>query len=1088
MHRDMPATTPVDFDPFADTHNAYSLPLTEPLREMWTAAQMGDEASCSYNQSFVLTLRGALSVESMESALRQTIERHDALRLSIDQDGERQHIAGTVSVALPVIDLSHLPQEAQRKEIDKMLHAEAAKPFDLAVAPLLRAKLVRESEQSHRLIVTIHHIVCDGWASAVVLSDLARLYAADRYGLSAQLPAAASYREYVTRETARSADPASRADEDYWVRQFTDSIPVLDLPADRRRPPTKTYNGALQVLQLDESLCRAVKATGARYGCTLFVTLLAAFEALLTRLSGQDDFVLGIPMAGQNLLENGQLVGHCVNMIPLRCKVQEDSSFADHLRRVRGTFLEAQVHQQLTFGSLLRRLNVPRDPGRTPLVAVTFNIDRIGAPFDFGALELAGVETAAKRYVNFEFAINIVDNGRDLVVECEYNTDLYERATVARWLNHYKVLLGSAAANPEQRMDEAPLLTEQERDKLVFGWNATDVPLPGDTLLHELFESQADRTPDATAVLMDDQRLTYRELDARANRLAHWLQKNGIAPDSAVPICVERSIDMVIGFLGILKAGGAYVPIDPDLPAQRIDYMLEEINSPVLLTQHPVAARCSFNAARLVHLDSDWSAISKEPDTRPAKRALSENIAYVIYTSGSTGRPKGVLVPHAAICNHMHWMQRAFPLGPADAVLQKTASAFDASVWEFFAPLMAGARLVMARPGGHADPGYLAAAILDHGVTRLQLVPSQLRVMLEEPAFWRCAPPLKDVFCGGEPLTKELCVEFYRRLPHATLHNLYGPTEAAIDTTAWTCPRTDMPDAIPIGRPIDNARLYIVNRRMQIAPVGVAGEILIGGAGLARGYFGRPDLTAEKFLPDPFRPAEGARVYRTGDVARYLADGSIDYLGRNDQQVKIRGYRIELGEIEACLLQHPDMRHAAVIAREERTGDKRLVAYFVSENQSSDFADQLRSWLRTTMPEYMVPAHFIRLAKLPLTHTGKLDRKALPPPDVIPNATRPAPVAPRSAPEELVAGVFRDVLARKDIGVFDNFFDLGGDSLMAARLMARLRAASGLDLPLRNLFERPTVAQLAEAVDALSWVSVSNTPARHAGDREQIEL
>ena len=1089
MHNDTPLTTPVDFDPFADPPVSGALPLTEPQKEIWAAAQMGDDASRAYNLCHALVLRGPLSHESMQNALQQVIDRHGAFRAGIDANGDRQVISPGIVVALPLTDLSNLAPPERATEIGRIVDQEAMQPFDLGCAPLLRARLLREAEDLHRLVITKHHIVCDGWSWAVLLKDLGRCYAADRQGLRAQLPAAASYVDYVSRITTHDGKSAACADEDYWGRQYADSVPVLDLPLDRPRPASKTYRGARKELRLEESLCRAIKAAGARHGCTLFVTLLAGLEALISRLTSQDDFVLGIPMAGQALLDNVHLVGHCVNMIPLRCRLDPAAGFVEHLKNVRQRLLEAQSHQQLTFGRLVRRLNVPRDPARTPLVSATFNMDRIASPFDFGELALEAVENAPRHFVNFEFSINVLDNGRDLVVICEHNPDLHTPATIERWLGHYRILLESVAANPEQRIDELPLLTDAERHRLVFEWNETQAPCPAGTLLHELFEAQAARTPDAIAVLAGDQRLSYRDLEAHANQLARWLQENGVEPDTPVPICMERSLEMMIGLLGILKAGGAYVPVDPDLPAQRIGYMLEEMQSPLALTQQHLVSRLPSNRARVICLDSDWTAIAREPATAALKRATADNIAYMIYTSGSTGRPKGVMIPHAAICNHMYWMQRAYPLGPADAVLQKTGFGFDASVWEFFAPLMAGARVLMARPGGHLDPAYLAEAILAHGATRLQLVPSQLRLLLEEPAFWCCAPPLEHVFCGGEPLTRELCEAFYRRLPHATLHNLYGPTEAAIDTTAWTCPRTAVPQAVPIGRPIDNVRIYIVNPRMQLAPIGAPGELLIGGAGLARGYLNRPELTAEKFVPGPFCREPGARLYRTGDRARYLPDGNIEYLGRMDAQVKIRGYRIEPEEIEAGILQHPAVRQVAVIAREDVPGEKRLVAYLVAENQkTADLVDRLRSRLRTTMPEYMVPAHFIQLESLPLTHNGKLDRKALPPPGATESTPSLARVAPRTPPEELVARMFRDVLARNDIGVFDNFFDLGGDSLMAARLMARLRAASGMDLPLRNLFERPTVARLAEAIDALSWLAKSGTRAGGGAERERIEL
>jgi amino acid adenylation domain-containing protein len=514
------------------------------------------------------------------------------------------------------------------------------------------------------------------------------------------------------------------------------------------------------------------------------------------------------------------------------------------------------------------------------------------------------------------------------------------------------------------------------------------------------------------------------------------------------------------------------------------------VRSPVILTQRRLRGQLPADVGRVVDLDAGWHAIATTSEDPVSSAASASNIAYVIYTSGSTGQPKGVMIPHSGICNLMLWMQRKYRLGEADVLLQKTPFGFDASVWEFFAPLIAGANLVMARPGGHLDPAYLAATITAYRVSILKIVPSQLRMLLEEPAFWRCAPPLMHVYSGGEPLTAELCDAFCARLPQVALHNLYGPTETSIDATTWDCARDGIPPVIPIGKPIGNTRVYIVGSRNQLCPIGVPGELLVGGIGVARGYLNRPDLTAEKFISDPFCSEPGARVYRTGDLARYLADGNIEYLGRIDNQVKLRGYRIELGEIEAGILQHPAVHQTAVIAREDTPGEKQLVAYLVAENQTADLVDQLRSHIRTTMPAYMVPSHFVMLDQLPLNHNGKLDRRALPPPGTQERADRVL-VAPRTPPEELVTKMFRHVLARNDVGVFDNFFDLGGDSIMAARLMARLRAASGMDLPLRNLFERPTVAQLAEALDALSWLSKSQAPAGRAsrtGIREQIEL
>ena len=1088
MSNEAPVTIAVDFDPFAEEVDGYTLPLTEPLREMWAAAQMGEQASCSYNQTFVLTLRGRLSVESMESALRQVIEHHDSLRVSIDNEGEQQRIAATVPVTLPVVDLTGLSENAQREEVRKILQAEAVEPFDLAAAPLLRARLVRESVDVHRLILTVHHIVCDGWSSSVLLGDLARIYAADRHGLPAQLPPTFPYREYVAREAARDSNPQAREDEEYWVGQFADGIPVLDLPLDRRRPALKTYSGALQTLKIDESLYRAVKTTGARHGCTPFVTLLAAFQGLIMRLSGQDDFILGIPMAGQGQLENPRLVGHCVNLIPLRCRLQPSASFADHLGQVRSAFLEAQSHQQLTFGSLLQRLSIPRDPGRTPLVAVTFNIDRTGAPFDFGELTLTGVETAPKRYVNFEFSINVVDDGRELVVECEYNTDLYDRATIERWLMHFKVLLASVAANPNTPLTSLELLTDDERQQLISRWNRYE-QYDCAACLHQRFERQAASTPDAIAITCDGHSLTYAELNRRANRIAHHLRALGVAPNELVGLRMERSIELVVAILGILKSGAGYLPLDPAYPQARVAYMLEDSGVSVVLAEKSLAPDLASSPVEIVLLDEPIAA----PETDPPCVSRTDHLAYVIYTSGSTGRPKGVQITHYNVTRLFDATDAWFHFDRHDVWTLFHSYAFDFSVWELWGALLYGGRVVVVPYWVSRSPEAFRDLLVNERVSVLNQTPAAFGQLINaDLSSPKADYALRYVIFGGEALELQALRPWFERYgdEQPLLVNMYGITETTVHVTYRPIRLADLDSGhgSVIGTPIPDLQLYLLDSCGKPVPVGIPGEIHVGGAGVARGYLNRGELTAQRFIDDPFSGRAGAKLYRTGDLARRLEDGDIEYIGRIDHQVKIRGFRVELGEIEAALLQQPTVQHVAVIAREDKPGDKRLVAYFVNNNEDPDFVDQLRASLRATMPDYMVPAHFIRLSRLPLTHNGKLDRKALPPPDLIPNATRPTPVAPRTPPEELVARLFGEVLNRKDIGVYDDFFDLGGDSLKAARLMARLRAASGVDLPLRNLFERPTVAQMAEALAALSWAAASAEPARGAGKREQLEL
>ena len=1075
---------PVDFDPFADAAVADVLPLTEPQREMWAAVQMGDEASCAYNQCYSLTLRGPLSVESMQSALRQVMDRHDALRISIGVNGEQQEISASSQIALPVIDLAHQSPQSRAAEIARILQVEGAQPFDLAVGPLLRATLVREAADLHRLIVTVHHIVCDGWSSAVLFNDLGRIYAADRHGLRAQSLAASPYRDYVARDAARADDGEARADEDYWAQQYADSIPVLELPLERPRPGIKTYNGGCQKLRLDESLCSALKKAGARHGCTLFVTLLAGFETLISRLSGQEDFVVGVPMAGQALLDNGHLVGHCVNMIPLRCRIEPAARFVDHLRNVRHTFLEAQAHQQLTFGSLVRRLNVPRDPSRTPLVCATFNIDKLGAPFDFGDLALESVESPLKRFVNFEISINVVDTGGDLLLECEYNTDLFTSATIGRWLGHYRLLLEAIASDPGQRTDELPLLTDAERRQLLVEWNDTDADYPADALLHELFEAQVARTPERTALTAGATALSYAKLDARATRIAQALRSHGVSRGQRVGLCVERGTDMLAAVLGILKAGAAYVPLDPSFPEERLRFMADDAQLALLVSTTALAGSFGLSRERQLLLDADAKTIASAPDTHlpvDARTARPEDPAYVIYTSGSTGKPKGVVVPHRAVVNFLASMARAPGIGSDDVLAAVTTLSFDIAVLELQLPLMLGATVVIATHDDAIDGHALRALLEQHRATVMQATPATWRLLLE--AGWM-GRTLFKALVGGEAMPKDLADQLIAR--GVELWNMYGPTE----TTVWsTCARiTDTANGIPIGKPIANTTVRILDTQRNLCPIGVPGELCIGGDGVALGYWNRPELTAERFIPDPFSTTPGATLYRTGDRARWRNDGTLEHLGRFDFQVKLRGFRIEMGEIEAGIAQHPAVREVAVLAREDAPGDKRLVAYLVAENPPADLVDQLRALIRTAMPEYMVPAHFVTLEALPRTHNGKLDRKALPAPSPEAVAPRGVAVAPRTPTEEMVMGVFRRVLDRTNFGVFDNFFDLGGHSLMAARIMLRLRAASGRDLPLRVLFERQTVSALAEAIDALAWLENSRRQPAVVDNREEIEV
>jgi amino acid adenylation domain-containing protein len=1051
----MTSLTPVDFDPFAETAIADILPLTEPQTEIWAEVQMGDDASCAYNQCFSLTLQGALSTESMQNALRRVMDRHDALRVSIDGETQHQYISGASQTVLSVVDLSGHSPGSRTAEIERLLRLETTQPFDLAAGPLVRAKLICEGPDLHRLVITAHHIVCDGWSSAVLFSDLGCLYAADRHGLGAQLPAAASYRDYILREVARTDNAQVKADEDYWAQQYADSIPVLDLPLDFPRPALKTYNAGRQEMRLDESLYATLKKFSAKHGCTPFVTLLSGFAALVSRLTGQEDLVVGVPMVGQTLLENDHLVGHCVNLIPLRCRVDPKARFVDHLKSARRRFLDAYSHQQLTFGSLVRRLNVQRDPSRTPMVSIIFNIDKIGAPFDFGDLTVGSIESP-KRFVNFEMSLNVVDSGRDFVVECDYNTDLFTSATIERWLGHYRVLLRAVADNPEQRIGDLPPLTEAERRQLLVEWNDTAAEYPAGALMHQLFEAQVQQMPERTVVTAGATALSYAELDARANRMAQVLRSRGVGRGQRVGLCVERGADMLAAVLGILKAGAAYVPLDPEYPEDRLRFMAGDAQLTLLVSTTALAGFFGLPRECQLLIDADAKSIASAPETRlpiDASTAQPEDPAYVIYTSGSTGKPKGVVVPHRAVVNFLTSMAREPGLSADDVLVAVTTLSFDIAVLELQLPLTLGATVVIASREEAFDGQVLSAILERHRATLMQATPVTWRLLIE--AGWRPRNNFKALV-GGEAMPKDIANQLIAC--GVELWNMYGPTE----TTVWsTCARiTDTANGITIGKPIANTTVYILDAHKSLCPIGVPGELCIGGDGVALGYWNRPELTAERFIPDPFSSTPWATLYRTGDRARWRSDGTLEHLGRLDDQVKVRGSRIELGEIEAVLAEHPAVGQAAVHLWKVQANDVRIVACCVPAKAGALAPVSLRKHLRARLPEYMVPQYFLPVEEIPLTPNGKVDRNKLPVPAVAESRIGQHE-APSDPVETAIAEIWTNLIGpARSIGRADKFFEMGGHSLLALQALRQMENKLGVRLEFRVLFQE-SLAEIA---------------------------
>jgi amino acid adenylation domain-containing protein len=1037
-------------------------PLTEAQKEIWLAAQMGAEATLGYNESLKLEFHGGFDAELFRAAIQQIVQRHPILLASFSSDGQWQRIDPAVKLDVPMLDFSVKQRPTQ--ELDKLIEAEVSSPFDLTQGPLLRVRIVRLSSDHHVVVWTAHHIVCDGWSGGLIVSELAKIYSALKQGAAPVLEAPESFRQYAI--TSQGDSEAAREASAYWSRQFADIPTPLELPADRLRPAVRTAQASTRKRDLPEPLHLLLKKTAGQQRTTLVVLLMAGLKTFLYRLTGQTDLVIGLGVAGQAITGQSCLVGHCVNLLPVRSRLEPNGSFQQNLAAVKKSLLDAFDHNQSTIGSILQEIKVPRSPGRPPLVEVVFNLDK-----DPGAVEFKGLkfecERNPKRALHFDLFFNFVEGPHSLYLECDYNTDLFDASTIGRWLGHLQTLLESIAAVPTQPIDRLSILSEVERHEITVRWNDTAVKYNDVETLQNWFELQVERTPDALALTSEGQHLTYRELNRRTNQLAHHLKTFGVGPDVRVGVCAERSIEMVVALMGILKAGGCYMPLDPDYPSNRLAFMLEDAQPRVILTQKELLQRLPAHEIPAICLDSNWDRIASEPDANLGVQSTRSDPAYVIYTSGSTGKPKGVVNIHEAIVNRLQWGQDAYRLTAADRVLQKTPYSFDVSVPEFFWPLVTGASLVMARPGGHRDPEYLAQLIAQERITSLHFVPSMLRLFLESAKLPKHST-IRQVFCSGEELGADLQRMFFAA-SDAELHNLYGPTEAAVEVTYWACRRDDQRSFVPIGRPIANTQIYILDHNLSPVPIGVSGELHIGGIGLARGYLNRPELTAERFIPDVVGKRSGARLYKTGDLSRYLPSGEIQYLGRIDHQVKIRGFRIELGEIGAVLAKHPGIKRCVVTAREDRPGEKMLVAYFEAHDNAAPESNELRDYLKKDLPEYMVPAAFVRMDRLPLSPNGKIDTKALPAPEQRSGEGQEAFLAPRDSVEQVLAQLWTKVLKAPRVGLNDNFFELGGHSLLAVRIIVEIEKIYDRRLPLATLLQAPTVGALAEVLRKENW-------------------
>lgn len=1075
---------------------------------LWFLDQL-EGANPFYNVICHSRLRGRLDPAALEQSMREIVRRHESLRTTFrDEQGKPvQVVAPAAECAMPLVDLSHTPKGRQREEVRRLIEQEAQEIFDLEAGPLLRSKLLRLADDDHVLVLATHHVVSDGWSMGVLVRELAAHYEAISQGNSSALPEPSiQYADFAAWQRTQIDSPKMQESRAYWKERL-DGLAPLELAADHPRPAVQRFRGGKRSLEIPRPLFDKLEELGHGENATLFMTLLSAFVVLLHRYTQQQDIAVGFPIAGRNRVELEGLIGFFVNMLVLRTDVDPGVSFRELLSEVRDNVLKAYAHQDYPFEMLVDDLQPDRDMSRNPLfqVSLTVHNERIGASelpeltigrptfpgFDVSEFD---VDPATTR---FDLELNFWQRHGAAVGTWVFDTDLFDATTIERMIGHYRALLESIASDPQQRVSELSMLTSEERRQVVTDWNLVEASAPPTRCIHELFAEQAARTPDAVAVTFRDQRLTYRELNRRANLVAHYLQRRSVGPDSLVALYMDRSVEMVVAILGILKAGGAYLPIDLLYPRGRIEFMLDESQAAVLITQESLLDKLPDCDAEIVCLDRDWVSIAAGDGENPPNCVTPDNLAYVIYTSGSTGRPKGVLITHGNVVRLFTETEAWFSFSSSDVWTLFHSYAFDFSVWEIWGALLYGGRLVVVPHLVSRSPRDFLDLLRREEVTVLNQTPSafgQLIAADEETADSAGPLSLRLVIFGGEALNPQMLQPWFDRHGDRSpqLVNMYGITETTVHVTYYPLSREDLQrqSRSPIGQRIPDLQIYILDAHGNPVPVGVPGELYVGGRGVARGYLNRRSLTEERFTANRFSSAKDAHLYRTGDLGRWLPDGSIEYLGRCDDQVKIRGFRIELGEIDAAIRANPAVRDVAVLVRGDTTADKRLAAYVVPDDPEATAVPGLRDFLTERLPSYMIPSAFVFLARLPLSANGKVDRKALP--DVKQTRDEEACefVAARTPVEEKMAEVWSELLKLDRIGVFDNFFEIGGDSLMATQVVSRLRRAFEVDLPLSAIFKHPTLGGLSEYVDATRWAvdQQSPRPTDSQGPREEGEI
>ncbi len=1046
----------VELQPLTISGETYAAPTSFAQERLWFLDQFEPNSSL-YNITVAMRAKGNISAAAIQSSVNALILRHETLRTIFGTEGGRpiQIIYEKLQLPLSIEVRTGVPLQDRDAVLTHLLEAEINKPFDITKGPLARVRIIQLAEDDYGLFFVFHHIIFDGWSAGLFFKELNQLYIAALENRQANLPEISiQYADFAEWQKEWLKGDNLAQEMEFWKQHLAGAPKLIDLPVDHPRPAAQTFRGTSVELNLSRELTEELEALTRKQQATMFMTLLTAFEIFLSRYCGQKDFVIGSPIAGRTRIELEQILGFFANTIVLRADVSDNPTFIEALKRVREVSLNAFAHQNVPFEKLVEELQPERSLSYNPLFQVMFTYQNTpDQEIELGSLELSDIKGGSSHE---KFDLSLSCWKEDSVLKCflSYNTDLFDTETIQRMKQNFITLLQGIVANPEQNITTLPLLSETEQQKLLVEWNNTAIDVPQECA-HQLIAAQAQKNPEAIALDCNGQTLTYKELERRANQFARYLQRLGVATDQPVGLCVNRSIHMIIAMLGILKAGGAYVPLDPDYPAERLQFMADDAKLQVLVTDPSTKDCISAFAGARIDITADWETIAQEDTTPPASQSALNNLAYIIYTSGSTGVPKGVQIPHGALVNFLASMQKQPGMTEGDTGLALTSISFDIAGLEIYLPLTLGLRMVLVSRETALDARQLAACISTSGVTVIQATPATWRSLID--AGWQGNSRLK-ILCGGEALPQDLA---HSLMEHCgELWNMYGPTETTIWSAIHRVESTE--NSIAIGKPIANTQIYILDSNLQLAPIGATGEIYIGGMGLARGYRNRPDLTSERFISNPYTTASNARIYRTGDAARFRQDGSIEYLGRLDTQVKVRGFRIELGEIEATLEKLSEVKQAVVVVREDIPGDQRITAY-ITTNGSEPSAGDLRAFLQTCLPAYMIPAAFVTLERYPLTPNGKVDRKALPAPDGAFNSERPY-IAPRTPEEIALAEIWAELLGVSQVGAEDNFFELGGHSLLATQMISRVRDVLHAEVPLRTLFEAPTIEAFAAAI------------------------